>query len=310
MGARNIRALVEVVDQRVPAAEVDHERQLRHARRDQGEVLVGTDAEVDSALRGQPGDLIADRKTESSFERRLSAGGPDSGSLRSLVTWAKVWSRLGKTTLGQAERGVVRPRGHASETRIKRPCASRLYDMPTTTTGPSSRPRASSGLGKAVSTVRRQVGPKGRRGSGKFLGSSQRCRRRTGRGRPARGGRRVGRRGRRQAAARLGEVGLARGPAVPDDCRSRVVARRQEGPAAEDMVSLPKRDQLASEPAEVGVLLGERPVEPTRLVVLAPGVVRARCRSGPASRVAWTRCPTTARRAIAARVGCSVGRRS
>ncbi len=94
---------------------------------DQGKVLVGADAEVNPASGRQAATWSATRKTESSLLRRLSAGGPVSGSLRAATTCARLWSRAGKTTSARRTgvRGVAR---HASETRIKREWASTRYD--------------------------------------------------------------------------------------------------------------------------------------------------------------------------------------
>ena len=63
---------------------------------------------------------------------------------------------------------------------------------------------------------------------------------------------------------------------MPDNVGGQVtVAPLEERPPPQGRVPHPQRDHLPDEPEEVGVLLGQRPVDPTDRVVLAPGVVIA-----------------------------------
>src|SRR5262249_37414918 len=74
----------------------------------------------------------------------------------------------------------------------------------------------------------------------------------------------------------VGPIGLVGLVTMPDDVwgqRALWAGTAKEGVSAERRMALAQGDHLADEAQEIGVLGGQRPVDPAGLIVLAPGVI-------------------------------------
>ena len=127
-----------------------------------------------------------------------------------------------------------------------------------------------------MSTARRQARPEGEAGIRNFerlpvrVQSRRRCR---GRPRPGRSsGRREPGPGRGSLAEKSGRHGLTPCQTI-EGVWPAGLSKKVSTP--QGVVPLAEGDQLADEAVEVGVAVDQRPVDPTDLVVLAPGVVVA-----------------------------------